>query len=382
MININAVEFIKEMCNTQADLIPGGVIYITSDGDTYKWKKASSEFDMDIFQIGEKLNRDAIAVKAMQQNKTLVQNVPRSLYGIRLKIIAEPIVDDDGKTIGVFSTVFPIMHPLMKAFDDFAPILTEMFSDGAVMFTTDLNKFISVQNSKKFQLPQLKIGEAFGKDMNAYKAIHDEKPISIEHDASMYGVPVLCNCYPLFSDDTGKIIGTFGMIVPKVAAEDLKGMSKNIEDSLTQISSTIEELSSSASTIHENEKGLNNTISEITKLSENINNVSLFIKEIADQTKMLGLNAAIEAARAGEAGKGFGVVADEIRSLSDQSKSTVSKIKKLTDDIAAKVKESGEKSQESLSSIQEQAAATQQITASIEEITSMSERLNEISLRL
>jgi methyl-accepting chemotaxis protein len=41
---------------------------------------------------------------------------------------------------------------------------------------------------------------------------------------------------------------------------------------------------------------------------------------------MLGLNAAIEAARVGEAGKGFGVVADEIRKLPAESKSTVPKI--------------------------------------------------------
>ncbi len=120
-------------------------------------------------------------------------------------------------------------------------------------------------------------------------------------------------------------------------------------------------------------------IKEVTGLSEEINEVSAFIKEIADETKMLGLNAAIEAARADDAGRGFGVVAEEIRKLSDQSKSTVPKIKKLTNIIMAKVDEVSDKSRNSLHSSQEQAAATEEITASIEEIAAMTEELNKIA---
>ncbi|MFL0194024.1 methyl-accepting chemotaxis protein [Clostridium sp. WILCCON 0269] len=383
MVSIKALKYLKDLCELQSDIITGGILYLITEGDIFTWRKSSKDFDLNLFHIGEKIDINSVVGKAIKENKTIFENIPRSLYGTRLSTIAEPLVNCEGIAVGAFSIVIPKIHPVAKAFMDFAPIIAEMFPEGSCFILTDLNKIVSIQSSKKFKMPLLKIGDQLKEDFITAKVINSKQPRVEEVDSSVYGVPVLVTGYPLFDEENSyEIVATLCIVIPKQAASNLRNMSSNLENSLTGISAAIQELAASASSIHTNEQQLNHEIKEVINLSEEINEISHFIKKVADETKMLGLNAAIEAARAGEAGKGFGVVAKEIRRLSDQSKGTVPRIKKLTDNIKIKVSESSKKSQSSLSSSQEQAAATEEIAASIEEITSMSEELNKIALEL
>jgi heam-based aerotactic trancducer len=72
-----------------------------------------------------------------------------------------------------------------------------------------------------------------------------------------------------------------------------------------------------------------NEIYQLQQISNQIFDIVAIVQTIAEQTNLLSLNASIEAARAGEHGKGFAVVAEEVRKLSDQTKSSVTNVSSL-----------------------------------------------------
>lgn len=159
----------------------------------------------------------------------------------------------------------------------------------------------------------------------------------------------------------------------------LKGIAGILNDGIAQISATMEELAASACSVSENQAKLNNEIKNVNLVTGEINQVTTLIKDIADETRLLGLNAAIEAARAGEAGLGFGVVAQEIRKLSADSKQTVGKIQEFTTAIGSSVEKTVNMGNETSATVEQQAAAIEEVTASIEEIHHLTEQLNALA---
>jgi methyl-accepting chemotaxis protein len=74
-------------------------------------------------------------------------------------------------------------------------------------------------------------------------------------------------------------------------------------------------------------------VDELGNAAREINQVTDVIMEIAEQTKLLALNATVEAARAGEAGKGFAVVANEVKELAKQTNAATDNIRARVDAI-------------------------------------------------
>ena len=159
----------------------------------------------------------------------------------------------------------------------------------------------------------------------------------------------------------------------------LKAIADVLNDGISQISATMEELAASATTVSQNQNSLNQEIKNVNAVTGEINQVTALIKDIADETRLLGLNAAIEAARAGEAGLGFGVVAQEIRKLSADSKQTVGTIQEFTKTIKESVEKTVHMGSETAMTVEQQAAAIEEVTASVQEIHSLTVQLTDLA---
>ncbi|KAJ50535.1 hypothetical protein BD780_000457 [Clostridium tetanomorphum] len=106
-----------------------------------------------------------------------------------------------------------------------------------------------------------------------------------------------------------------------------------VSSQIQEVTSLIKNISKSAEDISGTSENIRDTAKKLEDEIVNINKVLEFIKNIARQTNLLGLNAAIEAARAGEYGKGFSVVAAEIRKLSLNSADSLKDIEQILEEI-------------------------------------------------
>lgn len=136
------------------------------------------------------------------------------------------------------------------------------------------------------------------------------------------------------------------------------------DDGVISVRRSVEEIDSMSHSI----ESASQKVDSLGQNSQQISGIVQTIKEIADQTNLLALNAAIEAARAGEAGRGFAVVADEVRKLAERTSSSTLEISKMVSTIQGSTSDA----MDSMGQIMQQA------TSSVAEVKGVGEIIQQI----
>jgi methyl-accepting chemotaxis protein len=157
----------------------------------------------------------------------------------------------------------------------------------------------------------------------------------------------------------------------KDVKESILNADKSLKDAIDIIEDTIRNIQINA----QNENELAVKLQQLSEDAEQVKSVLTVIREIADQTNLLALNAAIEAARAGEHGRGFAVVADEVRKLAERTQKSLGEIDATINVIVQAINAASDEMNKNIQNVNK---VTEQTSEVQERIENVSTQMNEV----
>ncbi|MGI5900930.1 MAG: methyl-accepting chemotaxis protein [Desulfitobacteriia bacterium] len=267
-----------------------------------------------------------------------------------------------------------------ESFDAIIPLVVECFNEDCIIFVlTDGDEFLSVCR-KNFPTKTMP-GDPVPEDDTNYKVFRSGEPIFEVLPKEIFGFAFSSNVVPV-KDESGNTIGTFAFGKSLQRQHEILEASEGLATALGQISATLNQLSSGIQEVVSSSTEILRFVGEVQEENKKADEITQFVKNIAGQTNLLGLNAAIEAARAGDQGRGFGVVADEIRKLSTSSNESIKGIEEFLKKTNENLANINQRLENANAVFQEQAAGIEEITASVQELNATAQYLKEISGRL
>lgn len=200
---------------------------------------------------------------------------------------------------------------------------------------------------------------------------------TVSRDKSIYGIPYVACALPIKTGD--KVVGCIITTQTVATQEKITSVASELAASAEEFTAGMEELSAGASELSATSRDLENLGKGLSAAIRQTDEIVDFIKNVANQTNLLGLNAAIEAARVGEMGRGFGVVAEEVRKLAVASSESVKNITESLKQIQQSINDLSQKIAMIDKTVEQQAVSVQEMAQGSQSLASMATELSAVA---
>lgn len=266
------------------------------------------------------------------------------------------------------------MHPKLQTVIEAMPMYQTTFPDDACIIVANTEEIIGYLPGKTIDL-HVQVGtkiKDFTNTVTEY-ALRTKCFTKEEKGPEKFGVAYIATAQPIFDGTT--LIGVVSVVISNDQMNTLRLVANELSSAVEQMIATNSELTAASSDVSEQLDGLVNYADVMNQDIRHIHSIVQLVKEIAQMSKILGLNASIEAARSGEHGRGFAVVANEIQKMAQNSTESANQIASQLEHIRSSV--------EVVTTTTTQIASfTQQFSASMYELEGAYENITEHATKL
>lgn len=266
---------------------------------------------------------------------------------------------------------------LIEAFLKAMPYMNSLLVNDVGVSITDRGKYLLYIPGKQLDL-KVQAGSSVKEGSTVWRAMQEKRRIVMKVDKALFGQPCIAVAIPLFGT-ANEVIGAVSVQESVIRQEDLQNVAARLNESIELLAGTSQEISAQAQDIASDSQQTTRAVQSSQKRIGETERVLGMIKGIANQTNLLGLNAAIEAARVGEAGRGFGVVAAEIRKLSEESTKSIKETEGIIRLIQADSGEVCDRVHRTNETIQQISQALTPMAEAIQAANELAHKLEQIS---